>query len=116
LAPRCRRGGVHSIIDNECLDTLLEARTSGPDPLSPEEAGKVRSLVQLLKSLDLDPEAIRLKQPEVMQKLETACIGCTVRSRCDHELAAGTAPITYLEFCPKAPCLNALLSIQAAAA
>jgi hypothetical protein len=103
-------------IDNECLDTLLEARASGPDPLSPEEAVKVRSLVQMLKSLDLDPEAIRLKQPEVMQKLETACMGCTVRNRCDHELAAGTAALTYPEFCPNTPRLNALLSVQVAAA
>jgi hypothetical protein len=48
-------------MDNECLGPLLEARRSGPDPLSPEEAVKVRSLVQMLKSLDLDPGAIRLK-------------------------------------------------------
>ena len=102
-------------IDDECLDTLLEARASGPDPLSPEEAVKVRSLVQMLKSLDLDPEAIRLKQPEVMQKLETACIGCTERSRCDHALAAGRAATTYPEFCPNTPRLNALLTIRAAA-
>ena len=32
-------------IDDECLDTLLQARASGPDPLSPAEAVKVRSLV-----------------------------------------------------------------------
>src|SRR5829696_10506399 len=57
-------------VDRECMETMLEARASGPDPLSPEETVKVRSLVQMLRSLDLDPEAIRLKHPEVMQKLE----------------------------------------------
>ena len=103
-------------VDRECMETMLEARASGPDPLSPEETVKVRSLVHMLRSLDLDPEAIRLKHPEVMQKLETVCSGCTERSRCDHELASGTAAVTYPEFCPNAPRLNALLSIQAAAA
>ena len=103
-------------VDNECLDTLLEARGSGPAPLSPEEAAKVRSVIQMLQSLDLNPEAIRLTQPEVMQKLKRACLGCTERSRCDHELAAGTAAVAYREFCPNAPRLNALLSIRAAAA
>src|SRR5829696_10308194 len=73
-------------VDRECMETMLEARASGPDPLSPEKVVKVRSLVQLLKSLDLDPEAIRLNQPEVIQKLETACVGCTERSRTEHEL------------------------------
>jgi hypothetical protein len=102
-------------IDSEWLDTMLEARTRGPDPLSPEGAVKVRSLLQMLTSLDLDPDAIRLTQPETMQVLEAACVGCTQRSRCDHELTGGTAAVTYPEFCPNAPRLKALLSVQAAA-
>jgi hypothetical protein len=103
-------------IDHERMETMLEAHASGPNSLSPEEAVKVRSLVQMLESLDLDPESIGLKQPEVMQKLKTMCIGCTERNRCDHELAASTAAGTYPDFCPNAPHLTALLIIQAAAA
>lgn len=102
-------------IDRECMETMLEARMAGPDPLPPEEATKVRSLIEMLKSLELDPDVIRLKQPETMRKLEAACIVCTKRDRCDHELAAGTAADAYREFCPNAPRLNALQSVLGAA-
>ena len=87
-------------IDSEFMDTMLEAYASGPAPLSPEQVSKVRSLVQLLKDLDLDPEAIRLKMPDTMHALETTCVGCTQRTRCDGERAAGTVATTYAEFCP----------------
>ncbi|WP_336491306.1 heavy-metal resistance [Methylobacterium nigriterrae] len=89
-------------IDSEFMDTMLEAHASGPRALSPYEITKVRSLVQLLKQLDLDPAAICRELPETMDELEMACIGCTQRTRCDHELAAGTAAVTYQQFCPNA--------------
>jgi hypothetical protein len=89
-------------IDGEFMDTMLEAYASGPRALSPNEINKVRSLVQLLKQLNLDPEAIRRELPETMHELETACVDCTQRTRCGHELAAGTAAVTYERFCPNA--------------
>ncbi|AWN44326.1 heavy-metal resistance [Methylobacterium durans] len=89
-------------IDSEFMDTMLEAYASGPRALSPYEITKVRSLVQLLKQLDLDPAAICRELPETMHELETTCVGCTQRTRCDHELAAGTAAVTYQRFCPNA--------------
>ena len=69
----------------------------------------------MLRSLDLDPDAIRLAQPETMRRLESACLGCTERSRCDRELAAGTAAVAYPEFCPNASRLTALVAVGAAA-
>ena len=74
----------------------------------------MRSHVQMLRSLDLDPDAIRLAQPETMRKLETACVGCMERSRCDRELADGTAALAYPEFCPNASRLTALVAVGAA--
>lgn len=102
-------------IDCECMQTMLESRMSEPDPASPEQVDKVANLMRMLASLDLDAEAIRIRQPEVMQALETACSGCTKRSRCDHELASGTAARAFAEFCPNAARLTALSGVQVAA-
>ena len=100
--------------DGECLDALMEARTEQDRPLSPEDTAKVRSLIQMLKSIDLDPDTIRRLQPDTMQALESTCAGCTERDRCDHELARGTAVENRAEFCPNTPRLNALLGVLSA--
>ncbi len=100
--------------DEECLDTFLEARAEQDRPLSPENTAKVRSLMQMLKSIDLDPDTIRRLQPDTMQALESTCVGCTERARCDHELARGTAAENRAEFCPNTPRLNALLGVLSA--
>jgi hypothetical protein len=93
--------------DEDLFDALSHARVSD-DPLTPEEARKVHSLVQLLRSLDLDPEAIRKAQPNTMGKLETTCLGCAERARCDHDLANGSVAATHPEFCPNAERLAVL--------
>jgi hypothetical protein len=101
--------------DDECLDALIEAQTRGSAPLSPDDAVRARSLARMLKSLDLDADAIHRLQPDLMPALERACIGCTERSRCDRELAQGTTAENRAEFCPNTSRLNALLGITAAA-
>lgn len=101
-------------IDNEHLETLLNECAGTTDPTGVENADKVRNLVMLLRSLDIDPNAIRASAPETMQTLEAACSGCTERSRCDSELAQGTAALTFPEFCPNVQRLNTLASIQSA--
>ena len=95
-------------VDCECMQTMLESRMPGSDPTSPEQVAKVSNLVRMLASLDLDAETIRIRQPEIGQALETACLGCTKRSRCDQELASGTAARTFAEFCPNAARLRTL--------
>jgi len=99
--------------DGECLDALLDARAEGHDPLSPDDVVKVRSLVRMMKGLDLDPDSVRRTEPELMPVLETACVGCTERARCDRELDLGTATANRAEFCPNTPRLNALLAVMA---
>ena len=93
-------------VDEELMETMLEANATGPGSLGSEAAVKLRSLVNLMRSLNLDPEAIRRRAPETMHELETACLRCTERSRCARELWAGTA--AYPEFCPNAAGIDRL--------
>jgi hypothetical protein len=69
---------------------------------------------RMLTSLKIKPKAVRRSYPELVGSLEAACAGCRERSRCDAELAQGTAADTYQEFCPNAQRLNALAAVQAA--
>lgn len=95
-------------IDEEMMDTMLEASASRRVPLTAEAAGKVREIALLMRSLNLDPEAIRLRDPAIMREIEAACLRCTERSRCARELWKDTAASTYPEFCPNAPHLDRL--------
>lgn len=95
-------------IDAEMMGTIMEADAVGSATLSPESAAKVRSVARLMRSLGLDPAAIRRRDPEAMRALEAACLNCAERSRCTRELWSGTAADTYAEFCPNARCLDRL--------
>lgn len=95
-------------IDAEMMETMMEADVVASVTPSPEAAAKVCSVARLMRSLNLDPEAVRRREPEVMRALEAACLGCSERSRCTRELWSGTAADTYPEFCPNAACLDRL--------
>lgn len=99
-------------VDAEMMDTMLEADAAGTTPVGPEAATKVRSIANLMRSLNLDPEAIRRNEPETMRRLEAACLGCTERRRCARELWVGTAAGTYQEFCPNAAPLDHLRRLR----
>ena len=100
-------------VDAEMMDTMLEPYAASSASLSPEAVAKVRSLAKLMRSLRLDPEAVRQREPEVMRELETACLRCMERSRCARELWAGTAVGTYGEFCPNATRLDLIRPVAA---
>ncbi|MBY0296240.1 MAG: heavy-metal resistance [Methylobacterium sp.] len=95
-------------IDEEMMETMLEASASRRVPLTGEAVGKVHEIAALMRSLHLDPEAIRLRDPAVMRDLEAACQHCTERSRCARDRWNGTAAVTYPEFCPNAVRLDRL--------
>ncbi|SEI05524.1 hypothetical protein SAMN02799636_05198 [Methylobacterium sp. 275MFSha3.1] len=95
-------------IDQEMMEAMTEADASSSIGLSPEAAAKVRNIANLMRSLNIDPEAVRLHQPGAMRELEAACLKCTERSRCARELWAGTASDAYPEYCPNAVRLDRL--------
>lgn len=96
-------------VDAEMMETMLEAERPGPVPPSSEEAAKLQNLMALMRSLSLDPEAVRQSGSDTMRALEAACMECMERTRCAQELRAGTAPRTYRTFCPNASRITRLL-------
>ncbi|AWN42788.1 DUF6455 family protein [Methylobacterium durans] len=95
-------------VDGEMMATMLEASAAGLAPVGPDAVANVRSIANLMRSLNLDVEAIRRRAPEAMRELEAACLRCTQRGRCARELWAGTAADAYPEFCPNAARLDQL--------
>jgi len=56
-------------------------------------------LPQLLLALGIDPKKLASDNPAKMRDLQRLCNTCTNKSRCDHELAAGTAAQHYRSYC-----------------
>jgi hypothetical protein len=97
-------GAAHELtdIDSDYVKTMLEDDVSG----TPE---RFRNLAGLMRILHIDPETIRLSEPDLMKTLEANCRRCTQRDRCLRELASGTIAATYPDFCPSASCFGRLL-------
>lgn len=82
------------------LDDLRAIARKGPDA--------ARELVEMLKALNIDPDALDRFQPAVMRDLQHHCCLCENKAECHDELAAGHAARTYGEFCVNADTLAAL--------
>jgi hypothetical protein len=63
----------------------------------------------MLVALHVDPEVITDMDPLVTRELKWLCLTCNNKKRCEHELAKGTAPEHFREFCPNAVSLDELL-------
>jgi len=87
---------------------LRELSTKGPDSAD--------LLLKMLVALGVDPKAVSEKEPLVMRDLQRLCTACADKNRCVHELADGTAPAHFHEFCPNAFTLDALLADMRVAA
>jgi hypothetical protein len=72
---------------------------------SPDSA---RLLHRMLKALGVDERALIARDPMVMRDLERLCVSCGHKRQCAHDLAAGTAPAHYKEYCPNAYTLEML--------
>lgn len=94
-------------VDEEMMTTMLEAEATGPASAA-DRAAKIGSIVSLMRSLRLDADAVRRRDPATMRTLEEACLRCTQRGRCTRELWTGTAAETYPGFCPNAARLDRL--------
>jgi hypothetical protein len=78
--------------------------------------GAADLLQKMLVALGVDPERIAKAEPAAMRDLQRLCAACDHKSRCRHELAAGTAATHFHEFCPNAFTLDALFAEKTAAA
>lgn len=64
-------------------------------------------LPKLLRALNIDSPVSG--DPVMMRNLLRGCIMCAHKTRCDHDLAAGTAARNFRSYCPNAEMLNALV-------
>ena len=81
---------------------LVRLAEKGPDAAD--------ELQQLLRALGVDAKKLAKDDPVVMRDLQRLCISCGDKSRCRHELEAGTAASHYHEFCPNAVTFDALFA------
>lgn len=101
---RCGRDEVMQIAQDIGIspDDLRELSSRGPD--------SAKLVQKMLLALGIDPTALANKDPLVMRDLQRLCTTCGDKSRCRHELAAGTAKAHFHEFCPNAFTLDALFA------
>jgi hypothetical protein len=62
----------------------------------------------MLSAIAVDAQALTNGDPAVMRDLQRTCILCDHKSRCQRELAEGTAARHFREFCPNAYTFDAL--------
>jgi hypothetical protein len=67
-------------------------------------------VAKMLVALGVDPKALADRDPLVLRDLQRLCSTCGLKGRCTHELAEGTAPAHFHEFCPNAYTLDALVA------
>jgi hypothetical protein len=65
-------------------------------------------LPEMLRALGIDEATLRRAEPALLLDMERVCSFCKQKRRCYRELAAGTAPANYLEFCENADTFEAL--------
>jgi hypothetical protein len=82
------------------LDDLRAIAKKGPNA--------ARELVDMLKALNIDPDALDRLHPAVMRDLQHHCCLCDNKAECHDELASGHAAENYGEFCVNADTLAAL--------
>jgi hypothetical protein len=99
---RCSPDDMRQIVQDlrVSADELRALATNGP--------GAADLLQKMLVALHVDPDALAKTNPGVMRDLQRICITCSQKSRCQHELAEGTASEHFRKFCPNAFTLEAL--------
>ena len=65
-------------------------------------------LPKLLKALGIDERAIARSQLLVLRDMERVCASCRHKRECDRDLAAGTSPQHYQEYCGNASMIDSL--------
>jgi hypothetical protein len=96
-------------IDRDNFETLLPGEGGAGRPATGERIDAPR-LAQMLRAVGLDPERVPDAYPDLVRRAENSCRRCGEASRCDREIAAGTAEANLGEFCPNAARIHALVA------
>ena len=65
-------------------------------------------LPKLLEALGIDEEKVARVEPLVLRDMERVCSLCDHKGQCDDDLAAGTSPSHYRQYCLNASTIDAL--------
>jgi uncharacterized protein YjiS (DUF1127 family) len=65
-------------------------------------------LPKLLAALGIKAEDLARIEPVVLHDMERVCAMCGHKRECDHDLAAGTSPEHYKDYCLNAPTIEEL--------
>ncbi|UTD29821.1 hypothetical protein [Bradyrhizobium sp. WD16] len=69
-------------------------------------------LPQLLVMLGIDEERLAMTQPLLLADMQRVCSFCGDKRRCHREIAAGTLPTHFHEFCDNAWTIESLQQVQ----
>jgi len=69
-------------------------------------------LPRLLKSLGINEARLSRTQPVLQRDMVRVCASCRQKSRCDHDLEAGTSARHYGQYCPNAPAIEELAQVS----
>lgn len=84
--------------------------------LAAKDSHSADLLYKMLAALKVDAQDLTRHEPAVMRDLERLCVSCSNKRRCQYELADGTAPEHFHDFCPNAYTIDALFEQKARAA
>lgn len=79
------------------LDRLIEAGPHSADEMP-----------EMLKALGVDIENLVRAEPLMVRDMQRVCAQCRDKAHCHSDVAAGTAPAHYKEYCPNAPTIESL--------
>lgn len=65
-------------------------------------------LPKLLKALGIDEAALERTEPLVLRDMERICSLCNHKRQCNHDLAAGSSPGRYHQYCLNASAIDDL--------
>ncbi len=63
-----------------------------------------------MRSLGLEADEVRAREPAVMRDLERVCAMCSDRRRCNDQLREGRAAVSYRDYCPNASTFGSLMA------
>jgi len=111
----------HNEFEKISPDQLMAmARDIGITPtqlraLASKRPGAADLLQKLFVALNIDPKKLEKIDVRIARDMHWLCATCNNKTRCKHELAAGTAAENFREFCPNAIDLGALFNPNAEA-
>ncbi len=109
-ARRAAMRELNGLDDQQCESLAADAGISVGTLVSLYKRGPEASdeMWHMLQALPFDTKPLERRYPDVFQDMSVICSECRLKSRCRSQLRAGRIAMTYRDFCPNAPTIDAL--------